>query len=155
MTFKQFCKHEHGTYVSLIPCDADAKKLTEWVGDNLTLSNVVPTKDLHTTLVYSKTPVPAVEDYQFGKYFSGKIVGWKLLGDEQNKFLVAHVESEQLQDLYADMQKLGATSDYPDYIPHITVVYDYEGELPTVYPSMTITYTAVHVEGLKESWRPA
>jgi hypothetical protein len=156
MTFKEFVKHEHGTYVSLTPSPESAKRLDDWVRDNLTLSNTVPRKDLHTTLVYSRTPVPAVESYPFRFPIVGTIVGWKLLGDDNNKFLVAHVLSSELQALYADMKMLGCTSDYPEYIPHITVVYDYKGELPDACPrGMHVTYSSVHIDGLKENWRPA
>lgn len=159
MNFSDFSdrvdKHKNGTYVCVDLIDSDAKLLHDWVVANLDLPNPVPQKDYHTTITYSRTPVPDVEDYEFKFPITGTITGWMVLGQDGNRFLVAHVESEQLHRINGDItREYGATSDFPTYIPHITISYDFDGEIPQNYPAMQITYGSHKIDGLKPSWRP-
>jgi hypothetical protein len=159
MSFKQFIAeeqddHSNGTYINVKPTDVDKDNLYNWVVLNK-ISNPLDKHEYHVTVIYSKTPCPDAKEYDFNLPIHGDIVGWKIFDAPIGRCLVAHVHSDQLQKINADLKRdYGATSDYPDYIAHITVSYDYVGELPTDYPAMSITFNEVQVKGLDPTWRP-
>lgn len=148
--------HSHGTYVSVTPIQADVDKLYDWVTNN---TNVVsnPKSSYHVTVIYSRTPCPNVKAYDFNLPITGNITGWKKLGKTaDDHFLVLTLESEELDKINADlMRDYGATSDFPTYVPHISISYHHPGALPLDYPAMKITFDSVSIEPLKEGWRPA
>lgn len=148
-------KHSAGTYVSVKPIQADVDKLYDWIGQNTDITSN-PKDSYHVTVIYSRTPCPDVEKYDFNLPITANITGWKKLGKTaDDHFLVLTLESEDLNRINSDlMRDYGATSDFPTYIPHISVSYHHPSEIPQNYPSMKITFDSVSVEPLKEGWRP-
>ena len=148
--------HPHGTYVSVKPIEADIDKLYDWVNNNTSVvSN--PKDSYHVTVIYSRNACPEVKAYDFNLPITGKITGWKKLGKTaDDHFLVLTLESEALHKINDDlMRDYGATSDFPTYVPHISISYHHPEALPENYPAMTITFDSVSIEPLKEGWRPA
>jgi hypothetical protein len=146
--------HSHGTYVNVKPSEADKNKLYDWVVEN-GISKPMDKDDYHTTVIYSKTPCPDVDEYDFDLPITGSICGWKIFESTLGRCLVAQVQSEELQVINADLKRdYGATSDFPEYIPHITISWGYEGSIPDNYPAMKITYDKVEVKGLDPNWTP-
>ncbi len=79
--------------------------------------------DIHLTLIYSKKPVTgyvAPKDIEY----TGTFKEFKLLGDD-NDCLVIVLNSEDFVDRQKElMDDLGASFDYDEYTPHITLSYD-------------------------------
>lgn len=154
MSFSDFDKHKDGTYVSMKPSTSVADQLYDWVSNN-GINDPLDKGEYHVTVIYSRAPCPGADNYDFKMPIEGTITGWKIFDAPIGRCLVAHVQSEQLQTINSDLKvNYGATSDYPEYIPHITVSYNYKGELPQNYPAMKITFDTVEVKGLDPTWRP-
>lgn len=108
--------------------------------------------DLHCTITYSREPVAAIEllEPEFPIYATAK--KFSLFGEE-NDTLVLEIESEELLRIYNQSRDLGATSDWPNYKPHITLaknVVDIDvDDLPL--PDFGIVFDSYKVEGLDES----
>lgn len=76
--------------------------------------------------------------------------GFSLFGDNEN-ILVLNVESDGLQDI---RDYYGAEYDmedeWPDYNPHITVCYNYKGDLPTIdLPNMDLVADKLNIRTQK------
>jgi hypothetical protein len=158
MSFKQFNEevneHRDGTYVSATLCDEDKETLYNWVTSN-GISDPLNKDEYHVTVIYSRTPCPEAANYDYNTPITGNITGWKIFEAGIGRCLVAHIESEQLQTINADLQRnYGATSDFPEYIPHITVSYSYEGTIPDNYPAIKVKFDKVISKGLDVNWRP-
>jgi len=136
-------KHPNGTYMSVKVSRATQKLLDKWSREH-NIPNPIDPKDMHTTLVYSRKPVPESDDYPINFPIACKIKEWQIFptGNEGKKCLVAVVESEVLQQHFRAIHTLyGASFDYPKYIPHITLSYDYGlNKVPTDLPDFTIVY---------------
>jgi len=148
--------HPNGTYVSVKLRDLDESALYDWIHNNTDIvSN--PQSSYHTTVIYSTTPCPDVKSYDFNLPIEATITGWKKLGKTaDDHFLVLTLESEQLRKINGDlMRDYGASSDFPTYVPHISISYHYPYALPENYPAMKVTFNSVQIEPLKEGWRPA
>lgn len=119
--------HPGGTYASLIPSIETKEALFRFCSD-IGIPNLVDTRDYHMTLVYSKKAVPDIIHEDFDLPIEALMKGFKILGDEK-KVLVIELYcpgAKRLHELF--QKKYGATHDYPDFIPHITVAEDYEGD---------------------------
>lgn len=90
---------------------------------NVGIKNIV--YDMHVTLAYSRDPV----DWDHNTFqmdptpltISG---GSRLLTKFDGGAVVLEVESRALSDRWAQFVMAGASWDYPDYRPHITLGYD-------------------------------
>ena len=84
----------------------------------------MPADDLHVTLCYSKTPV------DWPKPDTAELIvpadGDRRRSIEQfgKGAVVLSFASEALSARNAALRAAGATSDYPDYAPHVTITYD-------------------------------
>lgn len=156
-SFKEFIsedEHKDGTYVNVKLNELDKDKLYDWVLSH-DISNPLDKDEYHVTVIYSRAPCPEAENYNYELPITGHITGWKIFDAPIGRCLVAHVDSSKLQTINTELKRdYGATSDFPDYIPHITVSYDYKGELPTEFPDMLVTFDKVQVKGLDPTWRP-
>lgn len=114
-----------GTYAYFGLQEASARALVAWAKAQ-GIKNVVPADDMHCTLIYSEVPVPAFEPSEF---FSATIEPKQLKVDKlgDGSVLVLVLEDTWLTWRYEEAQRLGATSDWPEYTPHITISYDYPG----------------------------
>jgi hypothetical protein len=76
-------------------------------------------------------------------------VAYKILGVD-TKVLVLELycpNAKALHNLF--VEKYGATHDYDEYIPHITIANDFEGDLPLDLPDFEIIFTDRTVEELE------
>lgn len=146
-------EHRDGTYVSVRPGSATAKYIHDWATE-VGLCPIAP-EELHTTVVYSRTPCPAIEAHDFGPaIYMATVRGWKLLGEFQD-CLTLELESEDLQNLHKELRAVyGASHDFPEYIAHMTLCYDWnsEGPLPPV-PDFPIIFNSVKVKPIDLDWK--
>lgn len=63
-------------------------------------------------------------------------IKFSLFGDDDN-VLVLEIESPKLRKIRNYFEEYGMQDTYPDYKPHITLSYKYNGAVPTELPDLT------------------
>ena len=130
-------KEKAGTYGALLPIFSDRLKLYKWM-EKQDISNLVKAEDYHCTVVYSTTPVPEVANIDIELPFIAIPKEWKIFG--KDKMLVLALDATEAKELFDETITLGAQTDYPEYIPHITVALQYDGEVPSKLPPFEIQF---------------
>lgn len=143
-------KYPGGTYSSLILSEKSADALYAYCS-SLGISNLVEPTDYHCTLIYSKKECTDIAKEDFSLPCGAIPTGFRILGEE-TKVLVLEIycpNATRLHELF--MEKYGATHDYDEYIPHITIASDFTGEVPVELPDLdvNIEFTEKVVEELK------
>lgn len=119
MEFKEFST---GLYVAAKFSELTLDAL-EKLQRSLKVPNPVPREKLHTTIVYSRINVPyKVASGSFEIAQSGKLTIFETQSGANA--LVFELESDYLAARHNYAKALGATYDFPDYRPHITLSYD-------------------------------
>ncbi len=141
-------KTSTGTYSSLVLSDLSKSKLKTWVTKHH-ISNAASAETYHCTINYSRKEVPAIEKLTPNLPIKANIKGWDLLGPNNEKnVLVLLLDCPDAEQLFEDTTKLGAISDYPEFIAHITIAAPYSSELPKAYPKFTLVFNEFKVEEL-------
>jgi len=139
-----------GTYASLLVDESSAVLLHDYCED-IGLSDMTDVEDYHCTVIYSHHPCPEVDEEDFNLPCKATPKGYKILGTD-TKVLVLELEcpnAVHLHNLF--MEKYGATHDYDEYIPHITLSKSYNGSvLPSELPPFDIIFTGNTVEAIEE-----
>jgi 2'-5' RNA ligase len=154
---KQYIKHKDGTYVALLMDDETKDLLDNFVEMNLGLSERVDPDTYHTTVIYSRTPVPTAENLRSGPA-TGTAVGYEVFPTKTgDKCLVMRVDCAAATMLNKQLTKMGATSDYDEYKPHVTLCYNYNGpddvsELPI--PQFSLGFKGFEVKPLEPDYVP-
>lgn len=98
---------------------------------------LTPVDDMHVTIVYSKDPVDWMK---MGESWQAKLElppggprVMELFGPDADT-LVLSISSSELKYRHERMIELGASSDYPEYQPHITIMKDFAGDLAAIEP---------------------
>ncbi len=136
-----------GTYACLIPSVESREELYAFCA-KLGIPDLEEPDEYHCTLIYSKKSCPDVIKEDFGLPCKALPIGFKILGTDK-KVLVLEIycpNAVRLHELF--MEKHGATHDYPEYIPHITVAGEFDGELPTDIPEFEIEFSGQKMEEL-------
>jgi hypothetical protein len=143
-------RHDNGTYVSAEVSEESGKKIFDWAKKK-SIDGLIESKDYHSTIIYSRKGVPQVEGMELPEKIEGKTVGWHIFPTQDGgKCLALDIESPVLTNLHEHiMKEYGATYDYDEYKPHITVTYDYkETEAPKTFPKMKVVFDSFRIEGL-------
>ena len=134
-----------GTYAAYHMEKKSRERLFMW-SKNLGL-DVQPPEDLHCTVVYSRKRVDDIHDAisTVGCHIIGKPLKFEILGTA----LAIIINCKEAVVLNTTMIEMGCTSDYPSYIPHVTIVRDFKGtEVPTELPSFNFVFDRLIVEDL-------
>lgn len=94
------------------------------------LPNIVPANELHVTVLYSRTPVDWFELSDGWEYNEKLLVaegGPRKIERFEGGALVLRFASDNLKWSHAKKIAKGASHDFPDYLPHITVGFDPDG----------------------------
>lgn len=126
MKFNSFIKEEKakGTYIGIRYSEETKSSLIE-KAKSLGVLNITPREKLHTTITYSRKHVDVdvkgeSVDFEIKNLFVPDVFKTQ----EGKHALVWKVYSKDLHKRYNEIQSLGATSDYDEYKPHITISYD-------------------------------
>jgi hypothetical protein len=135
-TLSQYARHKDGTYVSLLMDKASRDLLDVFTTNNLGLTEKVHPDSYHCTVIYSRTPVPNAEIIKYPTKVVAHVMGYDVFTTKDGgKCLVMRLHCPQAFSLNLVLNKLGATSDYDEYKPHVTISYNYTGEIdPTQLP---------------------
>ena len=142
-----------GTYAKLTLDLSSTKRLEQFCKEQGIDS--IPGKDYHCTIVFSRKAVPEIADYPVHLPVSAHVTGYTIFPtssaeDENQQSLVLTLESKYLQQIFKTfMDDYGAESDYDEFIPHITLTYNWQGvKVPEELPHFNITFSEFIVEEL-------
>jgi hypothetical protein len=94
--------------------------------------------DFHSTVWFTETE-HQLANGTFACDISATPVGFALFGEEEN-VLVMKIDSDDLVQLRNEYgEQYGMQDTWPDYQPHITVCYNWSGDLPDFDPATVIT----------------
>ena len=151
MTFKELLEKSKGTYAAVRYSDESIKKLEKVVKE---LPN--PNYDFHTTLLYSRKYLPNYKP--LGKIQETATVnGFKIFDTQDEKrALVLTLDCPFLVNRHNELMKEhGATYDYDEYIPHITLSYDLEDrQIEKINFNEVLEIVLEYSEDLKLDWKP-
>jgi 2'-5' RNA ligase len=136
-TLQQFAKHKDGTYVSMDLSDESRALLDNFVEMSLGLTERVDPSTYHITVIYSRTPVPTAEHIAgMSTTTTASVNGYEIFPTKNDgKCLVMRLEFSFANALNSKLTQEGATSDYDQYKPHLTLAYDMEQEIdPSTLP---------------------
>jgi hypothetical protein len=158
-TLQQFAKHKDGTYVSMDLSDESRALLDNFVEMSLGLTERVDPSTYHITVIYSRTPVPTAEHIAgMSTTTIASVVGYEVFPTKSNgKCLVMRLQFSFAESLNSKLTQEGATSDYPEYKPHLTLAYDMEQEIdPSTLPlpQFPLTFGPVKVAPLEPDYVP-
>lgn len=151
-------EHAHGTKVFVYPSKEDAARLYDFVKNTLKIDKPVKASQYHCTVIYSSASCGLAERHPIKVPMTGNIYGWRIFESPtlQSKCLVALLSSNEIRTLNRELiDSYGATSNFPTFIPHITVAWGYEGEVPKDVPKGLINFDAYKVAGIDPNWTPA
>lgn len=120
-----------GTYAKLVPCDNTKTRIAAVTGI-LNIENSISVRDLHVTVIYSRKECAEIKDLPVKLPLKAHGSEFAVLPNaDGSKCLVVKLSSPELHDLHNEIkEKHGATHDWPAYLPHITLSYDYTREVP-------------------------
>ena len=153
LSLQEFAKHKDGTYVSMDLSEPSRELMDNFVEMNLGLTERVDKSTYHITVIYSRTPVPSAEQYKgYGDEQPARVTGYEVFPTKNDgKCLVMRLECPFAELLNKQLTAQGATSDYAEYKPHMTIAYDIKQdidpeELPI--PKFLLYFEKVKVEPL-------
>jgi len=80
--------------------------------------------DLHTTVMYSTKHIPEYEELgNIEPTWHGHFSHYDIFGDDNNVLVMVYT-CPDLTSRWETLRSYGATWDYPDFYPHITLSYD-------------------------------
>jgi 2'-5' RNA ligase len=160
-SLSQFAKHKDGTYVSLEMSQESKDMLDNFVQMNLGLAERVDKKTYHITVIYSRTPVPSAEallHMNTSIPVEAQPVGYEIFPTKNDGHcLVMRIICPYATRINSQLEREGATSDYPDYKPHITIAYDIKekvdpNSLPV--PQFQLRFDKLNVAPLDPEFTP-
>lgn len=158
-TLQQYAKHRDGTYVSMDLSDESRTLLDNFVEMSLGLTERVDPSTYHITVIYSRTPVPTAEHIVgMSTTTTASVVGYEVFPTKNDgKCLVMRLQFSFANALNSKLTQEGATSDYDQYKPHLTLAYDMEQEIdPSTLPvpQFPLTFGPVKVAPLEPDYVP-
>lgn len=159
-TLRDYMRHREGTYAQLDMSDQSKMMLDNFLNSVLDprLERTDPAS-YHTTVIYSRTPVPRAEEY-IGSYHDSYAtpIRWEVFKTKNDgKCLVLKLKFPIAEHLNKIFQSMGATSDYPEYKPHVTVAYDFSLELEPEeisVPEFKLHFQKLDVRPLDPNYTP-
>lgn len=123
-----FSDHTNGTYISLYPSDKSLSKIDRLI-KRLNIADPVPSNKLHTTLVFSRNPMPLAQSHKLKRSITAKVDEFDIWPDADKTCLVLKLDAREIDSLHEFYKEhYNATHDYPSYDPHITISYNYQNE---------------------------
>lgn len=139
-----------GVYMCAKFCQASLEALRN-VQNALEIDNPVSPEKLHTTIVYSRKTVDLFPGSELNE--PAKLIGFEKWDTKYGSTLVGIIESDYLHSRFNDAMDMGATYDYDDYKPHVTLSYDsgiqdLESRLSSLTLPVDLRIVGEHVEAL-------
>jgi 2'-5' RNA ligase len=126
-----YMRHKDGTYVSMDLTPESKSQLDNFLNMTLDPMPRVDPDTYHVTIIYSRTPVPDAEKYKDSRSVYEAIPSKFEVFPTKNdgQCLVLKLDFPFGVALNSQLTKMGATSDYDEYKPHVTIAYDTEVDI--------------------------
>jgi 2'-5' RNA ligase len=159
ISLQEWAKHKDGTYVSMDLSQGCKDILDHFVEMNLGLSERVDKSTYHITVIYSRAPVPSAEQYAGTESaVHARVTGYEVFPTKSDgKCLVMRLDFPFANLLNKQLTAQGATSDYPEYKPHMTIAYDIKQEIDHTtlpIPQFQLNFECVKVAPLDPQFTP-
>ena len=138
-------KHQNGTYASMLLSAQSAQQLADWL-DQRGIPHDQP-QEFHCTLCYSRTPVPQAVAMNGPVNITARAAEWAHLGDNATVLLL---DCERAHGIFQLLGKHGASHDWPQYDPHLTVFKDSHIELPNQLPDFPLVFNRIIAQPLDD-----
>lgn len=148
-------KAQEGLYVSLLPSEESRTQLADWLKENK-IPNAVAKDEFHLTVVYSRSPVKNQSVSEFELPAKGVFKNWEIFPTQKGtKVLVLRTHCFMAQFVHVIFAGRGASYDFPEFKPHVTVALDYEGDdVPQSVPSFPFWFDRFEVKPLDTEYQP-
>ena len=121
------------------------------------IEKLVAAEDMHVTVTYSKQPVDWMK---MGETWPEQVVvmpgGARLMeafGENRDTAVLAFASSN-LSWRHEEMVRAGASWDWPEYQPHVSISYDFAGDIDAIEPWRgEIKFGPEQFEALNEDWK--
>ena len=158
-TLQQYARHKDGTYVSMDLSPESRALLDNFVEMSLGLKERVDPSTYHITVIYSRTPVPTAEHIAgMSTTTTASVNGYEVFPTKNDgKCLVMRLQFSFANALNSKLTQEGATSDYDEYKPHLTLAYDMNQEIDPLalpIPQFPLTFAPVKVAPLEPDYVP-
>ncbi len=157
--FSQYAKHKDGTYVAFEMSKDSRELLDHFISQVLGPIERVDPKSYHITVIYSRTPVPDADNLPRDMSAEANATGYEVFQTKDGgKCLVLRVESGEARALNKKLGRMGATSDFPDYKPHVTLCYNMSEDIDVAdlpVPKFSLTFDKLTVDPLDPEFVPA
>lgn len=153
--FSEFLKEQDskGTYVSARLTQESKDDLYKWAASSGIPNTIMP-DEYHVTVCYSRKWFdPGYKSKNVS--LSGNVIGYDLFKNSNGTTaFVLKLKSQELIDYHNSYRNdYGATHDYPEYIPHLTISYDVPNNFKSPKtPILTIRFDKLVVEELDLDW---
>lgn len=141
--------HERdGVIVTLRLSHRSAQRLYTWCHEH-NIPCISP-QHLHLTVLFSEVPVPELlKLHDTSTHVKARIKGWKKLGQDALTLLVHSNHAVRLHNRLIDM---GGSHSWPDFLPHVTVVYGWSNGLPTELPDFDLVFDRIHTDKIDPNY---
>ena len=120
-------EEQKGTYAG-VKFNEESQDLIVNLAKEIGVPNPITKGDIHLTLLYSRKFLP---DYKAAGDIDIKVTPKDFhifVGFDKKEILVMKIDAPDLIKRHKELMKEhGATYDFPEYIPHITLSYDIDG----------------------------
>lgn len=129
MKLYELAQHVQGTYAGVRFCEDTKQAIHDYMAE-AGIPNMLDKEKLHTTLLYSRKHCPNYEPLSEVSYLGepSEFVIWDTQapnGGGTSKCLVLKYDCPELVERHRALrEEHGATHDYPEYTPHITLSYN-------------------------------
>ena len=159
VSLMEYARHKDGTYVAMDLSDECRDLIDNFVEMNLGLDERVDKSTYHITVIYSRTPVPSAEQYAgFTSDIEARVSGYEVFPTKNDgKCLVMRLDFPYATMLNKQLTAQGATSDYDQYKPHMTIAYNIQQEIDPhdlPIPQFPLKFGKVKVEPLDPQFTP-
>lgn len=140
--------HEHGTVSLLKMGQSSASSIGAWCREHGI--PCIDEADLHCTVLFSRNPVEHLSKLDGNPIKAeARIKSWKKLGSA----LTLELESPLACKLHEWMRSMGGTHDYPEYIAHTSISYDWQqDDLPEECPRMVLEFDRLVVKPINPKY---
>lgn len=158
-SFVEFWNRFHkkkGVFIELRFDKETINNIKQYLNDN-NIQNPVDLNELHLTLLYSRK---GIQDYIPYNELKDEILYPISLHIWQTQFgtncLVCEVYNDKLIKYHNNLIKYhNASHDFKQFIPHITLSYDFKGDLNDLYfPDFNFKISTENMKSLDLGWKP-
>lgn len=153
-------QHKEGTYCAALLDEKTRQTLYNWCVLQ-GIKGLTNPDEYHVTLIYSRKPCAEIKDYPFDMPWTTSFVEdreWHIFDSKKGtKCLVLKIDCPMFHDVHYEIREIyGATHDFPEYSPHITVSYDYNGDLKSLksVPNFDLTFDKIEIKPLDPEYLP-